>query len=113
MQEAAHSGAQWCTVVQSGGNEEKNDSTMAAVWRDCACIVKQRTLDTTNHLFQLASVLTPSGRGKAREEAIHACFDVKSDHPIHNDSAKQAIEKDRLHPAEYHGLWSSKDEDNE
>jgi hypothetical protein len=38
------------------------------VSRDCAAIIRERTLDTTNYIFQLAFVLTPAGREQARAE---------------------------------------------
>jgi hypothetical protein len=35
------------------------------------CIIKQLTLDTTNYVFQLAYLRTPSGGVQARDEALH------------------------------------------
>jgi hypothetical protein len=44
-------------------------------WREmyfeCASIIHRRTLETSNNFFQLAYVLTPSGRNDVRRAFLH------------------------------------------
>jgi hypothetical protein len=41
------------------------------MYSECASILLQRTLGTSNHFFQLAYVLTPSGRNDVRTASLH------------------------------------------
>jgi hypothetical protein len=61
-------------AADSAGTDQLGDYVFSdrvrGMFRDCANFVRDRVLNTTDNLFQLAYVMTPEGRARVRKELI-------------------------------------------